>query len=108
MGVRDSVTGESRKLHNAELHELYSPNIIRNLKSRRLRWAGHVTRVEQSRNAYRVLVGKSEGSKPLGMPRRRWEDDIKMDLWEMGCDYRDWIVLAEGRGQWRAYIRTVP
>ena len=69
---RDEITGEWRKLHNAELHALYSsPNIIRNLKSRRLRWAGHVARMEQFRNAYRVLVGKPEGNRPLGRPRRR-------------------------------------
>ena len=68
-------------LHNAELHALYSlPNIIRNLKSRLLRWAGHVARMEQFRNAYRVLVGKPESKKPLGRPRRRWEDNIKMGL----------------------------
>ena len=75
--------GES--LHNAELHALYSsPNIIRSLKSRRLRWAGHVARMEQSRNAYRVLMGKPESKRP----RCRWEDNIKMDLREVGCDPR--------------------
>ncbi|KAJ4448372.1 hypothetical protein ANN_10388 [Periplaneta americana] len=78
---RDEVTGEWRKLHNAELHALYtSPDIIRNIKSRRLRWAGHVARMGESRNAYRVLVGRPEGKRPLGRPRRRWEDNIKMDL----------------------------
>ena len=78
---RNEITGEWSKLHNAELHALYSsPNIIRSLKSRRLRWARHVARMEQSRNAYRVLVGKPEGKRPLGRPRRRWEDNIKMDL----------------------------
>ncbi|KAJ4442562.1 hypothetical protein ANN_04149 [Periplaneta americana] len=87
---RDEVTGEWRKLHNTELHALYSsPDIIRNLKSRRLRWAGHVARMGESRNAYRVLVGKPEGKRPLGRPRRRWEDNIKMDLREVGtCDRR--------------------
>ncbi|KAJ4438349.1 hypothetical protein ANN_14291 [Periplaneta americana] len=78
---RDEVTGEWRKLHNTELHALYSsPDIIRNIKSRRLRWAGHVARMGESRNAYRVLVGRPEGKRPLGRPRRRWEDNIKMDL----------------------------
>ena len=78
---RDEITGEWRQLHNAELHALYfSLNIIRNLKSRRLRWAGHVARMEQSRNVYRVLVGKPEGRRPLGRPKRRWEDNIKIDL----------------------------
>ncbi|KAJ4431417.1 hypothetical protein ANN_20014 [Periplaneta americana] len=84
---RDEVTGEWRKLHNAELHALYSsPDIIRNIKSRRLRWVGHVARMGESRNAYRVLVGRPEGKKPLGRPRRRWEDNIKMDLREVGYD----------------------
>ena len=86
---RDEITGEWRKLHNAELRALYSsPNIIRNLKSRRLRWAGHVARMEQFRNAYRVLVGKPEGKRPLGKPIRRWEDNIKMDLGR-------WVVILE-------------
>ncbi|KAJ4448446.1 hypothetical protein ANN_10462 [Periplaneta americana] len=92
---RDEDAGEWRKLHNTELHALYSsPEIIRNLKSRRLRWAGHVARMGESRNAYRVLVGRPEGKRPLGRPRRRWEDNIKMDLWEVGYDDRDWINLA--------------
>ena len=105
---RDEITEELRKLHNAELHALYSsPNIIRNLKSRRLRWAGYVARMEQFRNAYRVLLGKPEGKRPLGRPRRRWEDNNKMDLRELGCDPRDWIALAEDRDQRRAYVRAV-
>ena len=95
---RDGIAGEWRKLQNAELHALYSsPNIIRNLKSRRLRWAGHVARMDQFRNAYRVLVGKPESKRPLRRPRRTWEDDIKMDLREVGCDPRDWIALTENR-----------
>ena len=86
---KDEITGEWRKLHNAELYALYSsPNIIRSLKSRRLRWAGHVARVDYSRNAYRVLVGKPEEKRPLERPRRRWEDNIKMDL-------RRWVVILE-------------
>ncbi|KAJ4447437.1 hypothetical protein ANN_09444 [Periplaneta americana] len=81
---RDEVTGKWRKLHNTELHALYSsPDIIRNIKSRHLRWAGHVARMGESRNAYRVLVGRPEGKRPLGRPRRRWEDNIKMDLRDM-------------------------
>ena len=105
---KDDITGEWRKLHNAQLHVLYSsPNIIRDLKSILLRWAGHVARMEQSRNAYRVLVGKPEGERPLGRPRRRWEDNIKMDLREVVCDPRDWIALPEDRDQWRAYVRAV-
>jgi hypothetical protein len=82
---RDEVTGEWRRLHNKELYALYSsPNIIRVIKSRRLRWAGHVARMGARRGAYRVLVGKPEGRKPLGIPRRRWEDNIKMGLREVG------------------------
>ncbi|KAJ4426318.1 hypothetical protein ANN_27132 [Periplaneta americana] len=104
---RDEVTGEWRKLHNAELHALYSsPDIIRNIKSRRLRWAGHVARMGESRNAYRVLVGRPAGKRPLERPRRRWEDNIKMDLREVGYDGRDWINLAQDRDQWRAYVRA--
>ncbi|KAJ4447543.1 hypothetical protein ANN_09550 [Periplaneta americana] len=104
---RDEVTGEWRKLHNAELQALCpSPDIIRNIKSRRLRWIGHVARMGESRNAYRVLVGRPEGKRPLGRPRRRWEDNIKMDLREVGHDDRDWINLAQDRNQWRAYVRA--
>ena len=76
-----------------------SPNIIRKFKSR-LRWAGLVARMEQSRNAYRDLVGKPEGKRPLGRSRHRWEDNIKMDLREVGCDLGDSIALAEDRDQW--------
>ena len=86
---KDDITGEWRMLHNAELHALYSTtNIIRNPKSRRLRWAGHVARMDQFRNAYRVLVGKPASKRPLGRPRRRWEDNINMDL-------RGWAVILE-------------
>ena len=86
--------GES--YNNAELHTLNSsPNIIRNLKSRRLRWAGHVACMEQSRNAYIALVGKLKGNRSLGRPIHRWEDNIEMDLREVGCDPGDWLVFAE-------------
>ncbi|KAJ4427852.1 hypothetical protein ANN_25631 [Periplaneta americana] len=106
-GKRDEVTGEWRKLHNTEMHALYSsPDIIRNIKSRRLRWAGHVARMGEYSNAYRVLVGRPEGKIPLGRPRRRWENNIKMDLREVGYDGRDWINLAQDRDQWWAYVRT--
>ncbi|KAJ4447787.1 hypothetical protein ANN_09795 [Periplaneta americana] len=104
---RDEVTAEWRKLHNTDLHALYSsPDIIRNIKSRRLRWVGHVARMSKSRNVYRVLVGRPEGKRPLGRRRRRWEDNIKMDLREVGYDDRGWINLAEDRDQWRAYVRA--
>jgi hypothetical protein len=82
---RDEVTGEWRKLHNEELRDLYSsPSIIRIIKSRRMRWAGHVARMGEKRKAYRLLVGKPEGKRPLGRPRRRWVDNIRMDLGEVG------------------------
>ena len=87
---RGEITGEWRKLHNSEIHAMYSARkLIRNLKSRRLRWAGYVARMEKFRNAYRVLVGKPEGKRPLGRSRHRWEDNIKMNLREVGCDPGD-------------------
>jgi hypothetical protein len=105
---RDEVTGEWRRLHNKELYALYSsPNSIRVMKSRRLRWAGHVARIGERRGAYRDLVGKPEGRRPLGIPRRRWEDNIKKDLREVGCGGVDWIDLAQDRDRWRALVYTV-
>jgi hypothetical protein len=97
---RDEVTGEWRRLHNKELYALYSSrNIIRVIKSRRLRWAGHVARMGERRGAYRALVGKPEGRRPLGRPRRRWEDDIKFDLRELGCgEWTGSISLRTGIG----------
>ena len=92
---RDGVTAEWRKLHNEELNDLYSsPNIVRVIKSRRMRWAGHVARMEEGRGVHRVLVGKLEGKRPLGRPRHRWEDNIKMDLWEVGRGCVDQMELA--------------
>jgi hypothetical protein len=92
---RDNVTGDWRKLHNEELHNLYSsPNISRMIKSKRMRWAGHVARMGESRNEYRILVGKPERQRPLGRSRRRWADNIKMYLREIGWDGIDWIELA--------------
>ena len=87
---RDEVTGEWRRLHNEELNDLYSsPNIARMIKSRRMRWAGHVARMGEERVVYRVLLGKSEGRRPLGRHRHRWVDNIRMDLQEVGCGYMD-------------------
>jgi len=96
LGLRgDEVTGEWRKLHNEELNDLCcSSTIVRVIKSRRVRWAGHVARVGERRSVYRVLVGKLEGKKTLWRPRRRWEDNIKMDLQEVGFGSMDWIELA--------------
>jgi len=101
------VTGEWR-LHTEELNDLYSsPNIVRVIKSRRMRWAGHVARIGEERRVYRVLVGKSEGRRPLGRPRCRCVDNIRMDLQEVGCGYRDWIGLAQDRDKWRTLVSAV-
>jgi hypothetical protein len=95
-------------LHNDELHSLYSsPNIVRVIKSRRMRWTGHVVRMGKGRGVYRVLVGRLESKRPLGRPGRRWEDNIKMDLREIGIDGANWIQLAQDRVQWRAFVNTV-
>jgi hypothetical protein len=105
---RDEVTGEWRKLHNEELQNLYSsPNIIRQVKLRRIRWAGHVVRMVEERNVCKVLVGKPEGKRPLGRPRRRWEDGIRMDLGEIGLGAVDWIRLFQDKDRWRAVVSAV-
>jgi hypothetical protein len=102
------LTGGWRKLHNEELHNLYSsPSIIRIIKSRRMRWVGDVTRIGEKRNVYRLLVGKPEGKRPLGRPRDRWMDNIKMDLLEIGLNVVDWIGLAQDRYRWRALVNSV-
>jgi hypothetical protein len=94
-------------MHKKELYSLYSsPNIIREIKSRRLRWAGHVARMGESRDAYRALVGKPEGRRPLERPRRRCEDNIKMDLRDVGWGCVDWINLAQDRDRWRTLEKT--
>jgi len=91
----NEVSGQWRKLRNDELNDLYSsPDIVRVMKSRRMRWAGHVARVGKRRGVYRVLVGKSEGKRPIWRPRHRWKDNIKMDLQEVGCGCMDWVDLA--------------
>jgi hypothetical protein len=93
--------GSWRKLHSDELLSLYSsPNIVRIIKSRKMRWVGHVARMGEGRDIYRVLVGKPEGKRPLGIPRRRWEDNIKLDLREIGIEGANRIWLAQDRVQW--------
>jgi hypothetical protein len=105
---RDEVTGEWRRLHNEELNDLYSsPNIIWVIKSRRMRWSGHVTRMGEKRGAYRILVGRPEGRRPLGRPRHRWENNIKMDLQEVEWVGMNWIELAQDRDSWWALVNVV-
>jgi hypothetical protein len=105
---RDEVTGGWGKLHNEQLRDLYSsPSIIRIIKSRRMRWAGHVARMGEKINAYRLLVGKLEGKRPLGRPRRRWVDYTKMDLLEICWGGVDLIGLAQDRDKWRALANAV-
>jgi hypothetical protein len=107
-GLKMEEDGSWRKLHNDKLHSLYSsPNIVTVINSRRIRWVGHVARMGEGRGVYRVLVGRPEGKRPLGRPRRRWEDNIKMDLREVGIDGTNWIQLSHDRVQWRAYVNTV-
>jgi hypothetical protein len=107
-GPKREEDGSWRKVHSDELHSLYySPNIVKVIKSRMTKWAGHVTRMGEGRYVYRVLVGKPEGKRQLGRPKRRWEDNIKMDLCEIGIDGANWIHLAQDRAQWRAFVNTV-
>jgi hypothetical protein len=101
------ATGEWRRLHNEELNDLYSsPNIIPVIKSRRMRWEGHVAHMGEKRGAYRILVGRPKGRRPLGRPRRRWEDNIKINLQEIRWGM-DWIELAQVRDRWRAVVNAV-
>jgi hypothetical protein len=105
---RDEVTGEWRKLCSEELHNLYSsPDIIRHVKSGRTRWAGHVACMGEERKVYKVLVGKPEGKRPLGRPRRRWKDGIRVDLREICLGGVHWIRLAQDRDRWRAVVSAV-
>jgi hypothetical protein len=104
-GPKRKEDGSWRKLHNDELHSLYSsPNTVRVIKRRRIRWAGHVARMAEGRGVYRILVGRPEGKRPLGRPMHRWKDNIKMDLREMGIDGVNWIQLAQDRDQWRVFL----
>jgi hypothetical protein len=105
---RGERTGEWRQLHNEELNDLYSStNNVRVVKSRRMRWAGHVAHMGEERGVHRVLVEKPEGKRPLGRPRRRWEDNIKMGVEEVGGGRGDWMELAQDRDRWRALVSTV-
>jgi hypothetical protein len=107
-GPKREEDGSWRKLHDDELHSLYSsPNIVRVIKSRIMRWVGHVTYMEVGRGVHRVLIGRPEGKRPLERPRRRWEDNIKLDLREIGIDGTNWIRLAQDRVQWWAFVNTV-
>jgi hypothetical protein len=104
---RDEVTGGWRKIHNEELHGLYfSPSTFRVIKARRMRWARHVARMGEVSGAYNILVRRPEG-RPLGRTRRRWEDNIQMDLREIGFGDMDWIHWAQDRDMWRALVNTV-
>jgi hypothetical protein len=105
---RDEMTGEWGKLHNEELRDLYSsPSIIRIIKSKRIRWAGHIARMGEKRNVYTLLVGKPEVKGPLGRPKRRWVYNIKRDLGEVGWGDVDWIGLPKDRNRWRALVNSV-
>jgi hypothetical protein len=105
---RYKVTGEWRKLHKEELHDLYfSPNIVRVIKSRRMRWAVYVERMGEERGVYRCSVGTPDRKRPLGRPRCRWEDIIKMDFQEVECGGMDWIGVAQDRDSWRAFVNAV-
>jgi hypothetical protein len=101
---KDKVTREWRNRHNEQRS---APHIVRVIKSRRMRWAVHVVHMGERRGGYRVLVGKPGGKRPLGRPRHRWEDNIKMDLQEVGCGGMDWIKLAQDRDTWRALVNAV-
>ena len=105
---RAEVTGEWRKLHNEELSKLYcSPKIVRVIKAKRMRWAGHVVRMGERRGVYRVLLKKGEGKRSLGRSSRRWEDNINIDPQEVGCRGMNWIEVAQDRDRWRGFVNAV-
>ena len=105
---RDEIAGEWKNLHNVELNDLYSsPNIFRVIKSRGMMWAGHVPRMGERRGVYRILIGKPEGKRQLGRSRRKWDDNIKKDLQDVGCEGMDWIDVAQDRDRWWALVNAV-
>jgi hypothetical protein len=105
---RDEIISVWRKLHNKELHNLYSSsNVIRIIKSRKMKWAGNVARIREKKNSYKIFVRKPERNRPIGRPRRRWQDNIKMDLREIGWGGMDWIDLAQDMEQWKTLVNTV-
>jgi hypothetical protein len=105
---RDEVTGEWRKLQDEQLRDLYSsPSIIRIIKSRRMRWARHVARMGEKKNAYRLLVAKPEAKRPLRRPRRKWVDNIRLDFGQLGWGDVEWISLAQDRNRWRDLMNSV-
>jgi hypothetical protein len=107
-GPEREEDGSWRKLHSDEIHSLYSPpDIVRVIKSRRMRWAGYVARTGEGRGVYRILVGRPEGERPLERPRRRWKDNINVDFREIWIDGANWIRLAQHRVKWRAFLSTV-
>ena len=106
MGIFGPKRDESG-LHNEELHSLYrSPNIVRVIQSRRLRWIGHVVRVVEGRSTFKILTGKPTGKRPLGRPRRRWKDNIRMDLEEISINAGNWVDSAQDRNYWRALVNA--
>ena len=106
-GPKRDENGEWRRLHNDELHSSYrSPNIDRVIKSRKLRWKGHVARVEEGRSAFKILTGKPTGKRPLGRPGRRWEDNIRMNLEEIGINAGNWVDSVQDRDYWRALVNA--
>ena len=103
-GPKRDDNGEWRRLHNEELYSLYrSPNIVRVIKSRKLRWTGHVARMEEGRSAFKILTGM----KPLGRPKRRWEDNIRIDLEDIGINAANWVDSAQDRNYCRALVNSV-
>ena len=106
-GPKRDENGEWRGLHNEERYSLYrSPNIVRVIISGRLRWAGHVARMEEDRSAFKILTGKPTGKRPLGRPRRRWEDNIRTDIEEIGINAGNWVDSAQDRNYWRALVNA--